>query len=166
MKTLAELKQMQFIPHHDCECCGAMVGWYPQEPNPYFDPSCDCGCGDGHFETWETVFKWYNKVFENESEDAVLEAWQKETIAIESSMASGCNQIRYSMNGFRDEISEQLKPLRHAINNCASKDQLEFMHSRLNSLERFLALNAVVEMLENHKSNWIPDSKGVEPNHR
>lgn len=29
MKTLAELKQMSFIPHHDCGCCGEMVGWYP-----------------------------------------------------------------------------------------------------------------------------------------
>lgn len=78
MKTLAELKQMEFIPHHDCGCCGAMVGWYPQEPNPYFDPSCDCGCGGGHFETWETVFKWYNSVFEKESDDAVQIAWKKE----------------------------------------------------------------------------------------
>lgn len=78
MKTLAELKQMQFIPHHDCGCCGAMVGWYPKEPNPYFDPSCDCGCSGGHFETWETVFKWYNSVFEKESDDAVQIAWKKE----------------------------------------------------------------------------------------
>lgn len=80
MKTLAELKQMPFIPHHDCGCCGAMVGWYPQEPNPYFDPSCDCGCGGGHFETWETVFKWYNSVFEKESDDAVQIAWKKELL--------------------------------------------------------------------------------------
>lgn len=49
MKTLEELKQMQFIPHHDCGCCGAMVVWYPQEPNPYFDPSCDCGSGENWF---------------------------------------------------------------------------------------------------------------------
>lgn len=63
MKTLEELKQMQFIPHHDCGCCGAMVVWYPQEPNPYFDPSCDCGSGEGHYGTWEQVFKWYNTVF-------------------------------------------------------------------------------------------------------
>lgn len=79
MKTLAELKQMPLIPHHDCGCCGAIVGWYPQEPNPFFDPSCDCGGGGGHYETWENVFKWYNTVFEKESEDAVQLAWQKES---------------------------------------------------------------------------------------
>ena len=78
MKTLAELKKMSFIPHHDCSICGAFIGWYPQEPNPFFDPSCDCGSGGGHFETWETVFKWYNNVFEKESEEAVQAAWNME----------------------------------------------------------------------------------------
>lgn len=78
MKTLAELKKMSFIPHHDCSICGAFIGWYSQEPNPFFDPSCYCGSGGGHYETWENVFKWYNKVFEKESEDAVQLAWNKE----------------------------------------------------------------------------------------
>ena len=80
MKTLAELKQMPFIPHHDCSICGTMVGWeiVPNSPRPYFDPSCDCGCSDGHYETWEKVFKWYNTVFEKESKDAVQLAWNKE----------------------------------------------------------------------------------------
>ena len=80
MKTLAELKQMSFIPHHDCGCCGEIVGWYPQEPNPYFDPSCDCGSGRGHCDTWEVVFKWYNTVFEKETEEAVQAAWNKEAV--------------------------------------------------------------------------------------
>lgn len=163
MKTLAELQKMPFIPHHDCACCGAMVGWHPNGQRPYFNPSCDCGCSEGHYETWENVFKWYNKVFEKESEDAVLEAWQKETIAIESSMVSGHNCIR---NNLRHEISEQLNALQREINNRVSKHELEIIHCRLNSRESFFAPNAVVEMLENHKSNWIPNSKGGEPNHR
>lgn len=160
MKTLEELKKMSFIPHHDCSICGVVIGWYPQEPNPYFDPSCDCGCGGGHFETWETVFKWYNNVFEKESEEAVLEAWQKETIAIKP------NYIRDSMDDLRDEISEQLKALQRAINGCASKDMIGLIHCRLNSHAGFFNQKAVIEMLENHKSNWIPNSKGGEPNHR
>lgn len=78
MKTLAELKEMAFIPHHDCALCGLMVGWYPNMPNPYFDPSCGCGDGEGHYDdTWEDVFKWYNTVFEKESEDAVQKAWKE-----------------------------------------------------------------------------------------
>lgn len=92
MKTLAELKKMSFIPHHDCACCGSMVGWYPNGQRPYFDPSCDCGCSGGHYDTWEYVFKWYNEVFENESEVAVLEAWQKETIAIEPNIVISCGE--------------------------------------------------------------------------
>lgn len=86
MKTLAELKQMPFIPHHDCALCGEMVGWYPQEPNPLFDPSCDCGSGCGYFETLESVFKWYNTVFEKESVDAVQLAWNKEVEMMEADL--------------------------------------------------------------------------------
>lgn len=80
MKTLAELKQMSFIPHHECGVCGVMVGWEasPNSPNPYFNPSCACGCSEGHYETWRTVFEWYNTVFEKESEEAVQAAWNME----------------------------------------------------------------------------------------
>ena len=80
MKTLAELKKMIFVPHHDCGCCGAMVGWHvsPDMHEPYFDPSCDCGCSDGYYGTYEEVFKWYNTVFEEECEEAVQTAWEKE----------------------------------------------------------------------------------------
>ena len=80
MKTLAELKKMRFVPHHYCECCGAMVGWKvsPDTLAPYFDPSCDCGCSYGHYGTYEEVFKWYNTVFEGECDEAVQTAWEKE----------------------------------------------------------------------------------------
>lgn len=166
MKTLAELQKMSFIPHHECGCCGTMVGWYTHDQRPYFDPSCDCGCSGGHFDTWEDVFKWYNNVFEKESEDAVLEAWQKETIATESNMASEYKYICNIMDDFRYKISERLNALQYAINDCVRKDRLEFMCYRLNSLEEFVRTKRVVEMLENHKSNWIPNSKGGEPNCR
>ncbi len=78
MKTLAELKQMNFIPHHDCACCSVFVGWYVNDPNPWFDPSCDCGSGGGHYDTWEKVFKWYNQVFEKESGQEVNGEWERE----------------------------------------------------------------------------------------
>lgn len=78
MKKLVELKQMNFIPHHDCACCGEMVGWHANEPNPWFDSSCDCGSGGGHYDTWENVFKWYNTVLEKESDESVQSAWEKE----------------------------------------------------------------------------------------
>lgn len=80
MKTLAEIKEMSFVPHHECGICGTMIGWNisPDMPNPYFDSSCDCGCGGGHYSTWEEVFKWFNSVIEEESEEAVQTAWNKE----------------------------------------------------------------------------------------
>lgn len=117
MKTLAELKQMPLIPHHDCGCCGAIVGWYPQEPNPFFDPSCDCGGGGGHFETWETVFKWYNSVFENESDDAVQMAWQKECQGIDENTrdkyatAAANQHCRcFKCDGIRRDTGEKCGP--------------------------------------------------------
>lgn len=86
MKTLEELKKMRFVPHHDCGCCGAMVWWNvsPYMHAPYFDPSCDCGCSDGHYGTWEEVFKWYNAVFDGECKEAVQTSWEKEENTIET----------------------------------------------------------------------------------
>lgn len=78
MKTLAELKKMTFIPHHNCAICGIMIGWYVDETKPFFDPSCDCGSGAGQYDTWESAFKWYNTVFEKESNEAVQAAWNME----------------------------------------------------------------------------------------
>lgn len=84
MKTLAELKQMPFIPHHDCGVCGETVGWevVPNTPNPHFNPSCSCGCSGGHYDTWEKVFYWYNTVFEKESVKAVEAAWKMECVVM------------------------------------------------------------------------------------
>ena len=83
MKTLAELKEMNFIPHHECEICGSMVGWIKNLVPfvgfvPFFDPSCNCGGSGGHHDTWENVFKWYNTVFEKESESAVQDELNRE----------------------------------------------------------------------------------------
>jgi hypothetical protein len=76
MKTLAELKEMSFIPHHNCSLCGSIVGWVVSKDalKPYFDPSCYCGGSGGHYDTWEKVFKWYNTVFEKETSE--LEGWR------------------------------------------------------------------------------------------
>lgn len=132
MKTLAELKEMSFIPHHTCSLCGSIVGWVVSKDalKPYFDPSCDCVGSEGHYDTWEDVFKWYNTVDEKETEEAVQAAWNKE----------------------------------------ATKGCVGFIHQRLEHVERelfsFANCKPVCEMLENHKSNWIPNSKSGEPNCR
>ena len=103
MKTLAELREMHFIPHHDCGVCGAFVGWYANEPHPYFDPSCDCGSSDGHNDTWENVFRWYNTVFEKESEDAVQKAWEDEK---DDRRRDKCGEVvTISQNEIQDFVS-------------------------------------------------------------
>lgn len=45
--------------------------------------------------------------------------------------------------------------------NFASVELVEAMKQ---DIERFISRPAVREAIENHKSNWIPDSKGGEPN--
>lgn len=142
MKTLAELKQMSFIPHHECGVCASMVGWEvaPNTPHPYFNPSCVCGCSEGHYDTWRTVFEWYNTVFEKESKDAVLLAWAKDP-------------------GFdlpTEPESGDVRPI--TINDITSPITRR--------LDEFINLSAIREAIENHKSNWIPDYKGGEPNCR
>ena len=102
MKTLAELKEMSFIPHHDCSLCGSMVGWTVSKDalKPYFDPSCDCGGSEGHYDTWEDVFKWYNTVFEKETEEAVQAAWNKEAMAYEKEKTT-TQYVRSELQEFR-----------------------------------------------------------------
>lgn len=46
--------------------------------------------------------------------------------------------------------------------NFASVELFEAMKR---DIERFISQPAVREAMENHKSNWIADSKGGEPNH-
>lgn len=45
--------------------------------------------------------------------------------------------------------------------NFASVELVEAMKR---DIERFISQPAVREAMENHKSNWTPDSKGGEPN--
>lgn len=169
MKTLAELKEMSFIPHHDCSLCRSMVGWVVSKgaPKPYFDPSCDCGGGAGHYDTWEDVFKWYNTTFEKETEEAVQAAWDKEVIAYENEKAT-TQYVRSELEEIRQEVTVQLNMLLHRIDNCAEKNCVDPLRNRLEYIERifffFENSRPVCEMLENHKSNWIPNSKGGEPN--
>lgn len=177
MKTLAELKEMTFIPHHDCALCKTMVGWYVQSncDNPYFDPSCDCGGSSGHYETWEQVFKWYNMVFEKEGEKDVLEAWEKETVktvpAKSGEYATESNKIiKSDLDDLRDYVLQKLFFLKDRISDCATNNQLDLIRFRLELVESNLhglfRDKAFLEMIENHKSNWIPNSKGGEPNHK
>lgn len=42
---------------------------------------------------------------------------------------------------------------------------LELFNSARRDIERYIKQPAIREAIENHKSNWIPDSKGGEPNH-
>lgn len=43
---------------------------------------------------------------------------------------------------------------------------LELFNSARRDIERYINQTAVREAIENHKSNWTPDSKGGEPNCR
>lgn len=171
MKTLAELKEMSFIPHHDCSLCRSMVGWVVSKDalKPYFDPSCDCCGSEGHYDTWEDVFKWYNTVFEKETEEAVQAAWNKEAMAYEKEKST-TQYVRSELEEIRQEVSSQLNMLLYRIGNCEEKGRVDFISSRLENIERtffsFSNCKPVWEMLENHKSNWIPGSKGGEPNCR
>ena len=171
MKTLAELQKMSFVPHHDCSLCGSMVGWVVSKDalKPYFDPSCDCGGSEGHYDTWEDVFKWYNTVFEKETEEAVQAAWNKEAMALNNEKQT-TQYIRSELEDIRQEVSSKLDMLLYRIDNCAENGRVDFISSRLENIERkffsFFQLKPVREMLENHKSNWIADSKGGELNCR
>lgn len=42
---------------------------------------------------------------------------------------------------------------------------LELFNSARRDIERYINKPAIREAIENHKSNWIPESKGGEPNH-
>ena len=41
---------------------------------------------------------------------------------------------------------------------------LELFNSARRDIERYIKQPAIREAIENHKSNWIPESKGGEPN--
>lgn len=43
---------------------------------------------------------------------------------------------------------------------------LELFNSARRDIERYINQPAIREAIENHKSNWVPDSKGGEPNHQ
>lgn len=171
MKTLAELKGMSFIPHLNCSLCGSIVGWVVSKDalKPYFDPSCDCGGSEGHYDTWEDVFKWYNTVSEKETEEAVQAAWNKEATTLNNEKQT-TQYVRSELEDFRQEVNSQLDMLLYRIDNFAEKGRVDLIHQRLEHIERaffsFSNCKPVREILENHKSNWIADSKGGEPNCR
>ena len=151
MKTLAELKQMSFIPHHECGVCASWVGWEValNKPNPYFNPSCVCGCSEGHYDTWRKVFDWYNTVFEKESNLAVQAAWNMEVAVMADNRDPG--------------FAISTEPRRGNVRPITMENITSPITSRL---DKFINQPAIREAIENHKSNWIPDSKGGEPNCR
>ena len=131
--------------------------------------SCGCGSGGGHYDTWEKVFKWYNTVFEKETEEAVQAAWNKEAIALNNEKLTQ-KYIRSEVEDLRQEVNSRLNMLLYRIGNFEEKGRVDSIRQRLENIDRefFLFSNCkpVCEMLENHKSSWIPNSKGGEPNCR
>ena len=113
---------MTFIPHHDCALCKTMVGWVVSKGalKPYFDPSCDCGGSGGHYDTWEHVFKWYNTVFEKETEEAVQAAWNQEAMAHEKEKLT-TQYIRSELEDFRQEVNSRLNMLQNRIGDFVEK---------------------------------------------
>lgn len=62
---------------------------------------------------------------------------------------------------FRDNMGGMMiQPIKC---NFVSEELLDAMKR---DIERFISQPAVREAMENHKSNWIPNSKGGEPNCR
>lgn len=122
------------------------------------------------------MFKWYNKVFEKESEEAVQAAWNSEAMALNNekltpqSIRSDVEDIRREVEVFRQEVNSQLNKLLYRIGDFAENARVDFICQRLENIEHkffsFANRKPVCEMLENHKSNWVPNSKGGEPNCR
>lgn len=59
-------------------------------------------------------------------------------------------------------FAEPTEPESGNVRPITMKDITSPITSRL---DEFINQPAIREAIENHKSNWIPDSKGGEPNH-
>ena len=62
------------------------------------------------------------------------------------------NFVTLSENGHSELLQERYTTLK--LFNSARRD-----------IERYINQTAIREAIENHKSSWIPNSKGGEPNH-
>lgn len=164
MKTLDELKRMNFIPHHECGCCGSMVGWWIRGGVPLFDPSCDCGCSVGHFDTWENVFKWYNTAFENESEDAVNAKWARYAAALQNTelhpvslfelenvLTGRSNKLFYG----KIEADAYIHRLdaHHNYKRCLDKAKL--CRAELDKYPSYSTPSKEERQLERHEAQWL-----------
>ena len=63
IKELCLQKQVTFLPHHACGCCGEYTGWYLFGRWPPYEVaySSGCGCGfggDAYCDTWESIADW------------------------------------------------------------------------------------------------------------
>ena len=52
---------LHHVRHHDCGCCGGWVGYIREGDQLFFDPSCDCACGNGpEPRSWADASDWLN----------------------------------------------------------------------------------------------------------
>lgn len=109
------------------------------------------------------------RCLKNKTEEAVQAAWNKEAIALNNEKLTP-QYIRSEVEYFRQEVSSQLNNLLYRIGNFEEKGRVDFIRQRLDNIEHeffsFANCKPVCEMLENHKSSWIPNSKDGEPNCR
>ncbi len=165
MKTLDELKQMNFIPHHECGCCGSMVGWYVCDGAVLFDASCDCGSSLSRRDTWENAFKWYNTAFEHESEEAVNTEW-KRCQALENGATTGLrivklhemNEIKLGLHDdrlyFKDEVDACIRRLNAHHNYKRCLDKAKLCRAELSGYPSYGTSSKEERQLERHAAQW------------
>jgi len=164
MKTLDELKQMNFIPHHECGCCGSMVGWYVCDGEVLFDASCDCGSSLSRRDTWENAFKWYNTAFERESEEAVNAKWEQYAASLrnaelspvplfelENALTGRSNKLFYG----KAEADAYIHRLgaHHKYKRCLDKAKL--CRAELGRYPSYGTPSKEERQLERHEAQWV-----------
>jgi len=56
-------KQVSFLPHHACGCCGEYTGWYLFGRWPPYEVAYSSACGCSSYDhaesdTWESIAEW------------------------------------------------------------------------------------------------------------
>ena len=49
-----------YIPHHQCGCCEAWVGYEVYGGDLYFSPDCGCGYSPSESMPWSDAAEWIN----------------------------------------------------------------------------------------------------------
>ena len=60
VKEAVKAAGLTWIPHHDCGCCGATVGYTVHGEDLYFAPGCDCSWTPEEPRTWDSAADWIN----------------------------------------------------------------------------------------------------------